>query len=129
MAAVLGYFAFIQLGDNCLGSKYGNLGNCQMLSECATRNKGEESDGWTGKYSSLWLDSMDPGDHSTAKLTIFLREPGIYSLIWRDENKQQTVKYRGEGMVSGGQLVGCYWNSEIDQHFLEAVRKMDESNK
>jgi hypothetical protein len=114
MNPVLGYFVFLDLGNGCLGSKYGNLGVDLLLVEAAVRTSGiVPNDIWAGDFVTIWLDDLTPNGHSRAVLHIRPRTDSQYVLEWRMQNRAAQILYRGEGMVSNGQLVGTYWNEDV----------------
>jgi hypothetical protein len=127
MNPVLGYFVFIDLGNGCLGSKYGNLGLVELLSEAATRISAQGAgDVWVGDFVSLWLDALNPPTHTRARLFIRPKTTSQYLLEWRAERAPNGVLYFGEGMISGGQLLGCYWNQPIQDLYPQRadIRQM-----
>jgi len=117
MGLILGYFVFIDLGNGCLGSKFGHLGRPSLLTESAVRRPEPISnDIWVGDYDSLWLDSSNPPTQTQGRLLIRPRSASQYFLEWRDEqNLDHEPLFWGEGMISNGQLVGSYWNEVIQR--------------
>lgn len=117
MGLILGYFVFIDLGNGCLGSKFGHLGLPYLLTESAVkRPQPVLHDIWVGDYDSLWLDSSNPPTQTLGRLLIRPRSASQYLLEWRDErNFDNEPLFGGEGMISNGQLVGSYWNAAIQR--------------
>src|SRR5580700_6099405 len=112
MNPFLGYFIFINLGDGCLGSKYGNTDNNVLLTESATRTSAPDpQDIFIGHYVTAWLDSINPVDHTQARLVISRKNGSAsqYSLLWHSESNVHQVLYYGEGMLNDGRLIGSYW--------------------
>jgi len=116
MNFILGYFVFIDLGNGCLGCKFGHLGIPLLLTESAVRASAQlPNDIWIGDYVSLWLDSLNPPTHTPGRLYIRPKSASQYLIEWRAEQDLDQVLFWGEGMLSNGQLVGSYWNDIIQQ--------------
>jgi len=82
---ILGYFFFRDLGDGCLGSKFGNTVNLRLLTESATRTpdaQPDPSDRFIGRYVSTWLDgnNENPIENNQSLLTID-RKPQQYRSV------------------------------------------------
>lgn len=118
---ILGYFFFKDLGDGCLGSKYSNTINFRLFSECAVRAQGSivnRPDNFIGQFVTSWLesDANDPIVTNQANLFIEIKpgtQGGQYRLRWQERQEDQTILYHGEGMLCGLDLVGCYWDTNI----------------
>jgi hypothetical protein len=95
MNSILGYFVFINMGDGCLGSKYGNTGNLQLLTESGTRIGPQfGDDAFIGEYVVTWLDTINPVEHTQARLSITRKSGtlgGQYSLQWSRERDPSVI--------------------------------------
>ena len=118
MNPFLGYFVIVHLGDGCLGSKYGNTFNTQLLTESATLvSTPINGDLFIGEYVTTWIDTLRPVDFTQARLIISRKAESVsqYTLIWHEEGNPSNIYYYGEGMLYESNLVGSYWNDNIQR--------------
>jgi len=104
--SITGSFVFRDEGDGCLSSKYINRGLASPLVECSKINKRTTNEKFCGEYFSVWLDS--PTDPNSSSLDISKNAGDFYDLTWTDLGG--TIIYKGQGMLFGDLLVGCYWS-------------------
>jgi hypothetical protein len=118
MDPVLGYFIFVNLGDGCLGSKYGTIINTLLLSESATKiQSSDPNDFYLGLYASTWLNAIHPDSQESSFLTIERKAYSLvqYVLTWHLDRDSHTRRiYYGEGMRCESGLIGAYWNETIE---------------
>ena len=117
MNPLIGYFVFFDLGNGCFGSKYGNLFTNRLFVESAVQDPTPATrDIWVGDFVTVWLNDLTQSGHTRALLHIRPRTADQYILEWREDSQASPVLYWGEGMVSNGQLVGSYWNPDMQAH-------------
>ena len=122
MPPILGYYIFFALGDGVLNAKFGHTRAELMLSECAVLlGDVHPDDPFLGVFVTIFLDDILRPSHTQAWLQIRLDRQGRrgkYELTWFksakvEDRTNQNIFYWGEAMVVNGQLVGAYWNVDI----------------
>jgi len=108
---LIGTFSFRLTTNGNLCGEYFNNGSTNIDVESA-RRKSEifgasattAGAGFIGEYVSVWTEG-NKVESATLKIEMNPRCSGAFSLSWR---KKETPVFLGEGMVSGGELVGYY---------------------
>jgi hypothetical protein len=122
MPGVIGYLIYLNMGDGCLTSKYGNTESKGLFTEAAVRIQDLELDSlankskdkFVGKYVVTWIEGTTGADTETAHLIIRPNPDSEfkYNLFWNDVGIGNKALYYGQGMLYGDILVAAYWSPD-----------------
>ncbi len=73
-------------------------------------------DNFEGEYTYVWM--LKEYEYNHGFLTITKTSLELYNIIWRDETKT-TIRYYGQGMQLGKNLIGSFWNEELNKDMPE----------
>jgi hypothetical protein len=122
MPGVVGYLIYVNMGDGCLISKYGNTASNNLFTEAAVRIQdteldslaGQSKDSFVGRYLVTWIEGLTGSDTATAHLIIRPNSDAEhkYNLFWYDVSKANKILYYGQGMLYGDILIAAYWSPD-----------------
>ena len=75
-----------------------------------------------GEYTYVW--SLKEYEYNHGFLTITKTSLELYNFIWRDETKT-TIRYYGQGMRLGKNLIGSFWNDELNKDMPEIFGEVE----
>ena len=112
---LIGAFVFRNEGDGCLTSKYINETIREPYTECCKKSSNEQYDVFEGTYETVWIEENNHREE--AKLYIE-RQGNSFELKWTTS----TLLFRGRGMIFRNELIGCYWNAELNNDLQHSVQ-------
>lgn len=134
MSEILGFLVYIDMGNGCLTSKYGNSARNGLFGEAAVRiadldgnpavnllsNSGEDKsdkDKFIGKYLVTWIEGPNEIQNGHLIIEPDVEFAGVYKLVWHKVGLRDKILYHGKGMRYGDILVASYWSPGV-QRFL-----------
>ena len=121
MDNLLGFLVYIDLGNGCLASKFGNTAVGSLFTEAAVQipdpNPGASPDDIKGKFIGKYLVTWIEGPEKTVTAHLIIKQDGEstarFKLIWQDLKDPTNILYFGQGMRYGDLLVASYWSPAI----------------
>ena len=119
MKKIIGSFIIRDEGDGTFFFKFRtNLYPWKCIAVCTKRSDVIMSSQFEGEYTYVWELRNNKFNINHGVMTITSTYEGSYDLIWKDESNTIPLYY-GQGMRLGKNLIGCFWNDNINKELSE----------
>ena len=119
MIKTIGSFIIRDEGDGTFFFKFRtNLYPWKCIAVCTKSNDETMHNKFEGEYVYVWELRDDKFNIDHGIMTITSTYEGSHDLIWKDESNTIPLYY-GQGMRLGKNLIGCFWDDNINQVISE----------